>query len=68
MNEIMKKSSELNQDTNSIDELFQRSLRFRDTYEFFSFFKFIGKVLHYSHYNAMLVYWQNKDVKYLEEL
>lgn len=64
MNEIMKKSSELNQDTNSIDELFQRSLRFRDTYEFFSFFKFIGKVLHYSHYNAMLVYWQNKDVKY----
>ena len=56
MNEIMKKSSELNQDTNSIDELFQRSLRFRDTYEFFSFFKFIGKVLHYSHYNAMLVY------------
>ena len=36
MNEIMKKSSKLNQDTNSIDELFQRSLRFRDTYEFFS--------------------------------
>ena len=60
MNEISNRE----QDANSIDELFQRSLRFRDTSEFFSFFNFIGKVLHYSHYNAMLVYWQNKNVKY----
>ena len=33
MNEIMNKNNDLNQDINSIDELFQRSLRFRDTYE-----------------------------------
>lgn len=51
------------EDKHSIDELFQRSLKFKDTKEYLSFFSFIGKVLHYSHYNAMLVYMQNQNVE-----
>lgn len=59
-----KKNQNTNDDRNSIDELFQRSLRFKNTKEYLKFFRFIGKVLHYSHYNAMLIYMQNPDVNF----
>ena len=60
----MKKSKRNDEDKHSIDELFQRSLKFKNTKEYLDFFRFIGKILHYSHYNATLVYMQNQNVKY----
>ena len=52
------------EDINSVNDLFQRSLMFKDSKEYLHFWNFIGKILHYSHYNAMLVYAQNKNVQY----
>ena len=54
----------LDDDKNTIDDLFHRSLIFRNSKEFQDFIRFLGKIFHYSHYNAMLVYLQNRNVKY----
>ncbi len=54
----------LEDDKNAIDNLFHRSLKFRNSKEYLEFFRFLGKIFHYSHYNAMLVYWQNPEVRF----
>ncbi len=51
-------------DRQSINELFQRSLIFRDSRQYIKFFSFIAKFTYYSHYNAMLVYIQNPEVEF----
>jgi len=48
----------------TIDELFKRSQRYRDSKEFFRFFDFIAKFKHYSRYNTMLVYLQDESVTF----
>jgi hypothetical protein len=48
----------------TIDELFNRSLKFRNSAEFLKFFSFIAKFEHYARYNAMLVYLQNDAVTF----
>jgi hypothetical protein len=60
----METKEKIEDDKHAIDDLFHRSLQFRNTEEYLRFFGFIGKILHYSHYNATLVYMQNKNVKY----
>lgn len=47
-----------------IDELFKRSIEFQGTEEFVRFFTFISGFHHYSGYNCMLVYIQNKNITY----
>lgn len=48
----------------TIDELLRRSWRFRNTKEFTKFFDFIASFHHYSRYNTMLVYIQNRAVTF----
>lgn len=60
----MEASQSYDEERHAIDELFHRSLMFKNTKEYLDFFRFIGKVLHYSYYNATLVYSQNHDVIY----
>jgi hypothetical protein len=48
----------------TIDELFKRSQRYRDSKEFFRFFNFIAKFYHYSRFNTMLVYLQDDAVTF----
>lgn len=48
----------------TIDELLRRSWRFRNTKEFTKFFDFIARFHHYSRYNTMLVYIQNRAVTF----
>lgn len=48
----------------SINELFHRSLQFKNSDDFMRFISFVAKVDHYSHFNAMLVYIQNPNVEY----
>ena len=57
-------NKELEKDKHTIDELFQRSMQFKNSKEYWSFFNFIGKIIHYSHYNAMLIYMQDPTVRY----
>lgn len=58
------KQSNYKDQEQSINELFQRSLKFTTSDECIKFFRFIAKFTHYSHYNAMLVYIQNPEVDY----
>ena len=51
-------------DKNTIDELFKRSLRYKGSAEFTKFINFIAGFLHYSRYNTMLIYLQNKEVTF----
>ena len=60
----MEEKERLEEDKHTIDELFHRSLKFKNSKEYWNFFNFIGKIIHYSHYNAMLVYMQNPEVRY----
>ena len=60
----MEEKERLEEDKHTIDELFHRSLKFKNSKEYWSFFNFIGKIIHYSHYNAMLIYMQNPAVRY----
>ena len=48
----------------TIDELFKRSLQFKNLDDFKKFFKFIASFNHYSRYNTMLVYIQNPAVTF----
>jgi hypothetical protein len=48
----------------TIDELLRRSWRFRNSGEFTKFFNFVARFHHYSRYNTMLVYIQNKAVTF----
>ena len=48
----------------TIDELLRRSWSFRNTKEFTKFFDFIARFHHYSRYNSMLVYIQNRAVTF----
>jgi hypothetical protein len=48
----------------TIDELLRRSWRFRNSKEFTKFFDFIARFHHYSRYNTMLVYIQNRAVTF----
>jgi hypothetical protein len=48
----------------TIDELLKRSWCFRSTKEFTKFFDFIARFNHYSRYNTMLVYIQNRAVTF----
>ena len=45
----------------TIDELFKRSLQFKNSDDFKKFFEFIASFNHYSRYNTMLVYIQNQE-------
>ena len=60
----MEDKDRLEEDKHTIDDLFHRSLKFKNSMEYIHFFRFIGKIFHYSHYNAMLVYSQNPEVQY----
>lgn len=48
----------------SINELLSKSLELKQSKKFIDFFKFLSRFSHYSNYNSMLVYIQNKDVAY----
>ena len=48
----------------TIDELFHRSNKYKDSKEFVKFFNFIAGFSHYSRYNTMLVYLQNENVTF----
>ena len=61
---IMENNERIEEDKHAIDDLFHRSLNFKNSEEYLRFFGFIGKIIHYSHYNAMLVYMQKDDVYY----
>jgi len=39
----------------TIDKLFKRSQRYRDSKEFFRFFNFIAKFTHYTRFNTMII-------------
>lgn len=59
-----KKDNNFANDKFIIDELLQKSWRFRNTDEFTKFFNFIASFHHYSRYNTMLVYIQNQAVTF----
>lgn len=48
----------------AIDELFRRSMDYKNSEQFNKFFDFIAKFKHYSRYNTMLVYAQNQEVTF----
>jgi len=48
----------------TIDELFNRSLKYRGTQAFFRFYNFIARFSHYSRFNTMLVYVQDESVTF----
>lgn len=48
----------------TIDELMKRSWIYRNSEEFVRFFNFIASFYHYSRFNAMLVYIQNRAVTF----
>lgn len=48
----------------TIDELIRRSWNHKNSNDFIKFFDFIAKFDHYSRYNTMLVYLQNKAVTF----
>lgn len=48
----------------SIDELFNRSKKYRKSEEFSRFINFIASFNHYSRFNTMLVYLQNESVTF----
>lgn len=54
---------ELNE-KNSIDDLFRRSVDFRNSESFVHFFRFLARFRHYSWYNCMLVYLQNPEITF----
>ena len=49
---------------NTIDELFARSIQFRNSAEYVKLINFIKRFTHYSRFNAMLVYIQNPAVTF----
>lgn len=49
---------------NAIDGLFKNSLKIRKSEEFCKFFNFIARFNHYSRYNTMLVYIQNRTISF----
>lgn len=53
-----------NADKLTIDELFNRSKKFKGSKEFFRFFNFIARFNHYSRFNTMLVYLQDESVTF----
>ena len=57
-------TSEVSYDKFTIDELFKRSLKYKNSKEFIKFFQFIASFDHYSRYNTMLVYIQNPEVTF----
>ena len=57
-------TSEVSYDKFTIDELFKRSLKYKNSKEFIKFFQFIASFNHYSRYNTMLVYIQNPEVTF----
>lgn len=67
----MEKNSENNtvqtdyiQDKFTLDALFKRAYSYRNSKEFFRFINFITRFNHYSRYNTMLVYAQNRAVTF----
>jgi hypothetical protein len=64
-NTLSISTQKINQEKiSAIDELMQRSLKYRKSDEFLKFFNFIRKFDHYSYYNNMLVYLQNENVTF----
>lgn len=61
---MLFKEDQFRNDRFTIDELFRRSQRFRDSTEFIKFFDFIARFEHYSRYNTMLVHIQNPEVTF----
>jgi len=57
-------TEEYNTDKLTIDELFKRSRKYRGSKEFVRFFDFIAGFHHYSRFNTMLVYLQNRAVTF----
>lgn len=53
-----------NSDKLTIDELFNRSKKYKGSKEFFRFFNFIARFYHYSRFNTMLVYLQDESVTF----
>ena len=49
------KENELSNNKLTIDELFKRSKKFRNSAEFYKFFDFIAKFDHYSRFNSALI-------------
>lgn len=60
----LMKLKKFKNDKYTIDELFKRSLQFKNSTDFQKFFKFIASFNHYSRYNTMLVYIQNPAVTF----
>ena len=52
------------EEKSTIDELLKRGWHFKDSNEFVQFFNFIARFHHYSRYNTMLVYIQNRAVTF----
>ncbi len=61
---MITQSSNHFEDKFLIDKLFESSWHFKNSNEFQQFFDFIASFDHYSRYNAMLVYIQNKNVRF----
>jgi len=51
-------------ETNSINEFFQRKIASKGIYEYKNFLEFIGRFKNYSLYNNMLVYFQNPQTEF----
>ena len=60
----MDKQNEDINDRFSIDALFRQAIDFRNSAEFAQFFNFIARFRHYSRYNTMLVYLQNRNITF----
>jgi len=60
----MTQLSLFNQDKLSIDELFNRSIKYQGSKEFINFIEFISRFNHYSRFNNMLVYLQDRTVTF----
>ena len=54
----------VNTDKLTIDELFNRSKKYKGSQEFCRFFNFIARFKHYSRFNTMLVYLQDESVTF----
>lgn len=64
MGNILSEENSFTNDKITIDELLKQSRRFKNSAEFTKFFDFVARFDHYSRYNTMLVYIQNKAVTF----
>lgn len=56
--------TDYNQDKFTLDALFKRAYRYKNSAEFVRFISFINRFNHYARYNTMLVYAQNRAVTF----